>query len=186
MDSHLVIMDSLYFIYERIFWILSALAALVLIVLYLVNARKRWLSILSTALDYQRYHLNMILVENSIDDKTRDFARAMLWAINKQFVLDRKKGWGLCIIWKSIMGEKTSIQILGEIVLRIAKNQMGADARIMRLLSTLISTFYRYFLIRSALSLFFLIFMDLSLLFSFLRTADNGASLMYRDIVSGR
>ncbi len=179
-------MDLSYFIYERIFGISAFLAALVLVVLYFRNARKRWLFILSAALDYQRYHLNMILVENSIDDKTRDFARAMLWAINKQFVLDRKKGWGLCIIWKSIMGEKTSIQILGEIVLRIAKNQMGADARIMRLLSTLISTFYRYFLIRSALSLFFLIFMDLSLLLSFLRATDNGTLLMYRDIASSR
>ena len=179
-------MDLLYFIYDRIFLISAALAVLVLIALYFRNARKRWLFILSAALDYQRYHLNMIVAENSVDDKTRDFARAMLWAINKQFVADRKKGWGLCIIWKSIKGETTSIQILGEIVLRIAKNRMGADARIMNLLSTLISTFYRYFLIRSSLSIFFLIFMDLSLLFSFFRRADNGALLMYRDIASGR
>lgn len=179
-------MDLLYLIHERIFWISAALAALVLLVLYFRNARKRWLSILLAALDYQRYHLNMILAENLIDDKTRDFARAMLWAINKQFVLDREKGWGLCIIWKSIKGETTSIQILGEIVLRIAKNRMGADARIMSILSTLISTFYRYFLIRSSLSLFFLIFMDISLLLSFLRRADNGALLIYRDIASGR
>jgi hypothetical protein len=180
------LMDLLNFLYEHIFWILSALGALVFMILYHRNAQRRWLSILSTALDYQRYHLNNIMGEKSIDEKTGEFARAMLWAINKQFVIDRKRGWGLYIIWKSIRGETTSIQILGEIVLRIAKNRMGADLRIMWILGTLISTFYRYFLIRSSLSLFFLILMDLSLLLSFFRTADNSASQMYRYIASGR
>ncbi len=179
-------MDLLNFFYEHIYWILSALATLVLMVFYYRNARRRWLSILTTALDYQRYQLNSIMGEKSTNEKTEGFARAMLWAINKQFVIDRKSGWGLYIILKSIRGETTSIQILGEVVLRIAKNRMIADMRIMWLLGTLISTFYRYFLIRSSLSIFFLILMDLSLLLSFLRRADNSASQMYRYIASGR
>lgn len=63
-----------------------------------------WRKILSASLNYHRFHLASIQGDRGIDEKTREYATALLWAINKQLPSDVESGGGKSL-WMSFLGE---------------------------------------------------------------------------------
>lgn len=172
-----IIDNPLYVIYILIVFILY---------FYSKNAKKRWLKILEGSLNYHRYHFNIIRNDSSINGKNKETASALIWAINRQFVEDKKEGLGLKGVWRSFLGHKTSIQITSEVFYRTALQRWDLDIKILKLARTLSSTFYRLFLINSIISLIVVLFMDLMFLISLLFGRKSGPEGLYRSIILDR
>jgi len=151
------------------------------IFIYIRFSKKRWISILAESLNYHRFHLNVIVREKTADDKNREVARAMLWAIDKQFPVDCREGLGFKTFLKAYTGQKNSLLIMSEVFYQVARYYYQIDKRVPRLMYTLHSTLSRRTIIESIFAPLALPYMDIFLLLTVAGIARSGKSRMYRD-----
>ena len=148
--------------------------------IYSISRVGRWRKILSSSLEYHRFHLEMIMSDPSVDVKNKELAQAMVWAITRQVPEDLKNKGGGAALFKSFLGHKTALNTCGAIFYDIARNFRFIDKRIVKLNSTLTSTFYRVFFAESFVPGIALLFMDIFMLKSIiLKPADGSARLYY-------
>ena len=148
--------------------------------IYTILRAGRWRKILSSSLDYHRFHLEMIMNDPSVDVKNKELAQAMVWAITRQMSDDLKKSGGGAVLFRSLSGEKTALNTCGTVFYDIARNFKYIDERLVRLNTTLTATFYRIFFVESFVSGIALLFMDISMLKSIVfKPADGSARLYY-------
>lgn len=140
--------------------------------------RGRWRKILGASLDYHKFHLSAMQSDRGIDEKTREFTMALLWAINKQLPSDLSKGGGRAL-WSSFLGEKTSLNTCGSIFYEASRYMRFIDVRIVKLNDTLLSTFYRILLIESVFHPLAIAFMDIIFLVSVIKKPEGGAARLY-------
>lgn len=159
------------------------LAGSVLLILYARSARKRWLAVLGKAMDYHRHHLAMLQGDPAMGDRSRECVRAMFWALTKQVPADRSAGaLGLTAFVKSYMTGATALGILGGVFFSVWRYRAVIDEVVIRLLNTLTSTLYRYYLLHSRLAVVLLLSMDVKLLLAFAGILKSGPARMFRDL----
>jgi hypothetical protein len=142
----------------------------------------RWRKILSSALDYHRFHLGMIINDSAVDIKNKELAQAMIWAVTRQIPEDLKNSGGGAVLFRSLSGEKTALNTCGVVFYDIARNFKFIDDRIFKLNSTLTSTFYRIYSAESFFSGFALLYMDLFMLKSFIFKPAEGSARLYLEM----
>ncbi len=150
--------------------------------IYSIFRAGRWRKILSSALDYHRFHLDMIMNDPSVDVKNKELAQAMIWAITRQIPEDLKNSGGGAALFRSLSGEKTALNTCGVVFYDIARNFRFIDERIVRLNTTLTATFYRIFSLESFFSGFALLYMDLFMLKSFIFKPAEGSARLYLEM----
>lgn len=140
---------------------------------------KRWRSILNASLDYHKFHLSAIAGDKNIDEKTREFAQALSWAVTRQLKDDLKNSGGGRALWSSFVGEKTALNTCGTIFYESSRYVRFIDRRIIKLNDTLLGTFYRIYFIESLLSPVALVFMDILLVISLISRPESGPGRLY-------
>jgi hypothetical protein len=137
-----------------------------------------WRKILGASLDYHKFHLAAMQSDKGIDEKTREFSVALLWAINKQLPSDLSNGGGGAL-WRSFLGQKTALNTCGSIFYEASRYARFIDLKIFKLNDTLLSTFYRIFFLESVFFPAAILLMDIFFLISLIRKPDSGASRLY-------
>ncbi len=141
-----------------------------------------WRKIFSVSLDYHKFHLAAIQADKGVDEKTREFAIALLWAINKQLPVDLGKNGGGKALWLSFLGEKTALNTCGAIFYESSRFMKFIDLRIVKLNDTLLSTFYRIFFLESIFLPIAVPVMDIRFFLSMIRQPKSGASRLYLEM----
>ena len=170
-----------YFVKE---WWGHAVFVLVL-VLYRKLRLGRWRTILKRSVDYHKFHLSSISKDPSVDEKTRELAQALLWGVTKQLPIDLENGKGGKALWRSFTGDKTALNTCGTVYYQCARNFRYIDKIIVKLNDTLLSTFYRIYLLESYFSYVSIFYMDFSLLFYILTKPQSGTGRLYLEMRRG-
>jgi len=157
-------------------------AFLLTLVIYQKLRLGRWRKILKRSVDYHKFHLSSISKDPSVDEKTRELAQALLWGVTKQLPLDLDNGKGGKALWRSFIGDKTALNTCGTVYYQCAKNFRYIDKTIVKLNDTLLSTFYRIYLLESYLSYIAIFYMDFSLLFYILTKPQSGTGRLYLEM----
>ena len=160
------------FLFEGICWVIF----IILLLFYSRIRGARWRKILGASLDYHKFHLSALQADKSVDEKTREFSQALLWAINKQLPSDLSRKGAL---WRSFMGEKTSLNTCGTIFYESSRYAKFIDRRIIRLNDTLLSTFYRILFLESIFSTVAVVFMDILFFISIFTRPESGSARLY-------
>jgi hypothetical protein len=150
--------------------------------IYSISRAGRWREILSSALDYHRFHLDIIMNDTSVDVKNKELVQAMIWAVTRQIAENLKNSGGGALLFRSLFGEKTALNTCGAVFYDIARNFRFIDHRIVRLNTTLTSTFYRIYSAESFFSGFALLYMDLFMLKSFIFKPAEGSARLYLEM----
>jgi len=161
-------------LYEIICWAVFFL----LLFVYGKFRKGWWRKILGASLDYHKFHLSAMQSDKGIDEKTREFSVALLWAINKQLPSDLKNGGGRAL-WSSFLGQKTALNTCGSIFYEASRYARFIDMKIFKLNDTLLGTFYRIFFVESVFYPAAVLLMDVFFLFSLVRKPESGASRLY-------
>lgn len=162
--------------------IIAIISVFVFSKIYSIIRVGRWRKILLSALEYHRSHLEMIMSDPSVDVKNKELAQAMVWAITRQMPDDLKNKGGGAALFRSFSGQKTALNTCGTIFYDIARNFRFIDKRIIKLNSTLTSTFYRVFFIESFVSGIALLFMDIFMLRSIVLKPAGGSARLYYEM----
>ena len=156
------------------------------VVLFLLIYRKlrigRWRKILKNSVEYHIYHLSSISKDLSMDEKTRELAHALHWGASKQLQLDLADGKGGTALWRSFLGDKTSLNTCGTVYYQCARNFRFINKIIIKLNDTLLSTFYRIYILESYLSIVAILYMDFTLLFYMLTKPVSGTGRLYLEM----
>jgi hypothetical protein len=142
----------------------------------------RWRKILKRSVDYHKFHLSSISKDSSIDEKTRELAQALLWGVTKQLPLDLENGRGGRALLRSFLGDKTALNTCGTVYYQCARNIRYIDKIIIKLNDTLLSTFYRIYMLESVLSYIAVIYMDLTLLYYLIIKPQSGTGRLYLEM----
>lgn len=142
----------------------------------------RWRKILKRSVDYHKFHLSSISKDPSMDEKTRELAQALLWGVTKQLPLDLESGMGGKALLRSFMGDKTALNTCGTVYYQCARNIRYIDKIILKLNDTLLSTFYRIYMLESVLSYIAVIYMDLTLLYYIITRPQGGTGRLYLEM----
>ena len=157
------------------------------VILFLLVYRKlrlgRWREILKRSVDYHKFHLASISKDPSMDEKTRELAQAMFWGVTKQLQIDLENGRGGKALWRSFLGDKTSLNTCGTVYYQCAMNVRSIDRIIIKLNDTLISTFYRIYLLESYLSFLAILYMDFALFFYMASKPQSGTGRLYLEML---
>ncbi len=117
-----------------------------------------------------------------MNEKNRELSQALLWAATKQLQLDIKSGKGGRALWRSFLGDKTALNTCGTVYYECAKNYRFIDSIVLKLADTLISTFYRIYLLESYLSIIAVIYMDFVLFISMITRPKSGSGRLYLEM----
>jgi len=139
----------------------------------------RWRKILNASLDYHKFHLAAITGDKNVDEKTREFAQALSWAVTRQLQSDLKDSGGGRALWRSFLGDKTALNTCGTIFYESSRYVRFIDRRIIKLNDTLLGTFYRIYFIESIFSPVALIYMDIFFIISLFVRPENGSGRLY-------
>ena len=162
--------------------IAGSCACAAVLALYLVRARRRWSGIIAGALRYHRFHFESLVADRGVDPAIREYARALRRAIDQQLADDIRRGLpGLKGIVLAFMGAPSALMIVAEVYYQMFRTRR-MDETILRLLETVRSALYRYYLLHSVLMPLALAYMDLSLVSARLRNAARGPAGMYKAI----
>jgi len=142
----------------------------------------RWRKILKRSVEYHKFHLAPISKDTSMDEKSRELAQAMLWSVTKQLPLDMKDGKGGRALIRSFLGDKTSLNTCGTVYYQCARNFRFIDKIILKLNDTLISTFYRIYLLESYFSIVAILYMDFTLLLYMIKRPEGGTGRLYLEM----
>ncbi len=163
----------------------------VLTVSYVRISKRRWNRIIDAAVAYHRYHFIMIQNEPGINSDSKEIARALQMILDRQFKIERRTKPGLGALWLSRMGNKSSVNSLDEIFVKLFRDRYFGhgtryDERLDRLYITLSSMIYRFYFINSIISLPVLLYMDLKLGLSFAGITKKGPDRLFRDIARSK
>ncbi len=180
MNSGLIFeyINSLHSIYPQLYETGCWVVFFTLLYIYGKIRKGWWRKILGASLDYHKFHLAAMQGDRGIDEKTREFSMALLWAINKQLPSDLSHGGGRAL-WSSFLGQKTALNTCGSIFYEASRHARFIDLKIFKLNDTLLSTFYRIFFVESVFSPFAILFMDLLFILSLIKKPDSGAARLY-------
>ena len=142
---------------------------------------RRWRKILKKSVDYHIFHLASISRDSSIDETSRGLAQALLWGASKQLPLDIA-GRGGRALWRSFRGDKTSLNTCGTVYYHCVMNMRSIDKMVIRLNDTLLSTFYRIYLLESFLSFAAVLYMDFTLAYYLLAKPETGTGRLFREM----
>jgi len=124
----------------------------------------------------------MIINESAVDVKNKELIQAMIWAVTRQIPEDLKNSRGGAALFRSLSGEKTALNTCGAVFYDIARNFRFIDERIVKLNTTLTSTFYRIYSLESFFSGFALLYMDLLMFKSFIFKPAEGSARLYLEM----
>jgi len=155
---------------------------LLLLIIYRKLRLGRWRKILKNSLEYHKFHLGSLGKDPALDEKSRELAQALLWGITRQLPLDIDGGKGGKALWRSFLGDKTSLNTCGTVYYQCARNFRYIDKIIIKLNDTLISTFYRIYLLESYLSIAAILYMDLTLLIYMATKPEGGTGRLYLEM----
>ena len=150
---------------------------MLLFILYVRRARKRWENILGRALDYHHFHLRRLRDGHGIGRGPGETALRILWLL-KNFHREEK---GLRGIMNSFGGKPTTLQTISMMLTDMHTARRISGEEIDRLLLTLFSTVLRINLLNSCLRPLFLVCWDTGLLLS-AAVKRKGAAALYRDM----
>lgn len=170
---------------------LATATSIIAAYLYYRIRRPWWRIVIIRAVEYHRYHLMMIRNERDVNAKTRDLAYEMLMVLDRQFGADMEGSPGMRMIFRSQLGEKSTLLSLYEIFEKLYRDRAFTgsseiDGRLERLFHTMSSMIYRYYMMTSVLAVVALLYMDLILILSLVRLDNRGSSRLFRDIAAGR
>ncbi len=165
--------------------------SLLLAFLYYRVRNPWWRRVIKRAVEYHRYHFLIIRNDRDANDKTRDLAYEMLMVLDRQFRADMEGSPGMRMIFRSQLGEKSTLLSLYEIFEKLYRDRAFTgsselDGRLERLFHTMSSMIYRYYMMTSVFGIVALLYMDLALLLSIIRVDRRGSSRLFRDIASGK
>ena len=166
--------------------IFTAAAGAGIFALYAVRSVRRWSGYIDISLAYHRGHLIRIQNEPDSGKRTIDLCRVLVWIIDRDLVQVRKGRRGLGLLWRSIRGDKTPLQITGGMITRIVQYRWVVDPRILRLLNTMPGTIIRLFLICSPVRVPACVYMDLCLVCARIRRNPSSEARMFMEIAAGR
>jgi len=155
------------------------IAAVLLLLVYRKLRIGRWRTILKNSVEYHKFHLASVSKDPSMDEKSRELAQALLWGATRQLSTDLKDGKGGAALWRSFIGDKTSLNTCSTVFYECARNFRYIDRIIMKLNDTLMSTFYRIYFLESYLSIAAILYMDITLLLSMITRPKSGTGRLY-------
>jgi hypothetical protein len=167
---------------ESMQYIIAAAAGIVFIsafVWYCLKSGKRWIVILNHALRYHMDSINAIANEGELSRRSRDAFRILTWILKKQMPEDAKSG---LLGFRGLFYSQSAIQTAWNAFFDLSGNSHGLDMRLLRLLNTLISTLYSYYLLHSIIRCAVIPILDIRLLFSKIGSGKTGAIALFRDI----
>ena len=144
----------------------------------------RWRKILKRSVEYHQFHLASISKDPAMSEKSRELAQALLWGVTKQLPLDLQNGKGGNALWRSFIGDKTSLNTCGTVYYQCARNFRFIDTIILKLNDTLISTFYRIYLLESYFSIIAILYMDFTLIIYMITRPESGTGRLYLEMRS--
>jgi len=157
-------------------------AMIILLVVYRKIRLGRWRGILKRSVEYHIFHLSSISKDPAMDEKSRELSQALLWGAAKLLPVDVKDGKGGKALWRSFLGDKTALNTCGTVYYECARNFRFIDKIILKLNDTLISTFYRIYLLESYLSIAAILYMDFTLLIYMLTRPAGGTGRLYLEM----
>lgn len=146
---------------------------------YLVRSRKQWLVILNHAFRYHSDNITIITNEGDLSNRSRDAVRILTWILKKQMPEDVKRG---LVGFRGLFYSQSAVQTAWNAFFDLSGNSHGLDQRLLRLLNTLISTLYSYYLLHSIFLWVTIPVLDVRLMFSRAGTGKAGAMALFRDI----
>lgn len=159
-------------------------ALIIFLLLYRKLRLGRWRKILKRSVEYHKFHLAAVSKDPAMNEKSRELAQALLWGVTKQLPLDLEKGRGGKALWRSFIGDKTSLNTCGTVYYQCARNFRFIDKIILKLNDTLISTFYRIYLLESYLSIIAILYMDFTLMIYMITRPESGTGRLYLEMRS--
>ncbi|HQO02420.1 MAG TPA: hypothetical protein PLI62_09140, partial [Spirochaetota bacterium] len=111
--------------------------------------------------------------------RSRDAFRILTWILKKQMPADVKSG---LLGFRGLLYSQSAIQTAWNAFFDLSGNSHGLDMRLLRLLNTLISTLYSYYLLHSVVRWAVLPILDIRLLLSKTGRRKTGAIALFRDI----
>ncbi|HPB83978.1 MAG TPA: hypothetical protein PK200_18230 [Spirochaetota bacterium] len=163
-------------------YIIAGAAGIVFIsafVWYSLKSWKRWIVILDNAFRYHMDSINVIANEGELSTRSRDAFRILTWILKKQMPADVKSG---LLGFRGLLYSQSAIQTAWNAFFDLSGNSHGLDMRLLRLLNTLISTLYSYYLLHSVVRWAVLPILDIRLLLSKTGRRKTGAIALFRDI----
>lgn len=146
---------------------------------YCLKSGKRWIVILDYAFRYHMDSINIIANEGELSARSRDAFRILTWILKKQIPADAKSG---LLGFSGLLYSQSAIQTAWNAFFDLSSNSHGLDMRLLRLLNTLISTLYSYYLLHSVVRWAVLPILDIRLLLSKTGRRKTGAIALFRDI----
>lgn len=146
---------------------------------YLIRSRKQWIVILNHAFRYHSDSINIIANEGNLSSRSRDAIRILTWILRKQMPEDVKSG---LLGFRGLFYSQSAVQTAWNAFFDLSGNSHGLDVRLLRLLNTLISTLYSYYLLHSILLPIATPVLDIRLLLSRIGNRKSGAIALFRDI----
>ena len=180
------LIDKLLYHLKKIPYLNDLLFYLVIIIILLLYHRLRiakWRKILRNSIEYHKFHLSSLSKDSNVREKSRELSQALLWSITKQLPLDLEAGKGGKALWKSLLGDKTSLNTCGTVFYKCARNFHNTDSIIIKLNDTLMSTIYRIYLLESFVSIPAVLYMDFMLLINQIIKPETGPGRLYRELM---
>jgi len=177
--------DNLFYSIKNIPYLNDLLFYLVIIIILILYHRLRitkWRKILRNSIEYHKFHLSSLTKDSTVSEKSRELSQALLWSITKQLPLDLESGKGGKALWRSFLGDKTSLNTCGTVFYQCAKNFSNTDSIIIKLNDTLMSTIYRIYLIESYVSIPAILFMDFIFIINQIIKPKTGPGRLYREL----
>jgi len=158
------------------------IAVIVILLAYRKLRLGRWRTMLKNSVEYHKFHLASVSKDPTMNEKTRELAQALFWAVSRQLNDDIAGGKGGTALWRSFAGEKTALNTCSTVYYQCARNYMYIDECIMKLNGTLLSTFYRIYLLESYFSIASILYMDINLLVCMITRPAGGTGRLYLEM----
>ncbi len=142
----------------------------------------RWRRILKRSVEYHIFHLSSVSKDPAVDEKSRELAQALFWGVTKLLPLDIEGGRGGKALMRSFLGDKTALNTCGTVYYQCARNYRYIDRIIIKLNDTLVSTFYRIYLLESYLSIIAILYMDFTLLVYMITRPESGTGRLFLEM----
>jgi len=179
-------MDNLLYYLKNIpsFYIVITVI-LILLILYRKIRISKWRKILRSSIEYHKFHLSSLVKDSTVSEKSRELSQALFWSVTKQLPLDLQSGKGGKALWRSFLGDKTSLNTCGTVFYQCARNFRNTDNIIIKLNDTLMSTIYRIYLLESYASTITILYMDFMLLINKIIKPQGGPGRLYIELMKG-
>jgi hypothetical protein len=163
--------------------LLFYLVVIIILILYRKLRISKWRKILRNSIEYHKFHLSSLMKDSTVSEKSRELSQALFWSITKQLPIDLESGKGGKALWRSFLGDKTSLNTCGTVFYQCARNFRNTDSIIIKLNDTLMSTIYRIYLLESYVSIPAILYMDFALLINQIIKPKGGPGRLYLELM---